>query len=390
MKLMLKKIGVFVMTVLIAFTSLGGGFKAYAAEEMNNKIETVVDAYMEAREKLLKNGNAKKLEKVAVVGIVEDEKEHRELLEELGIKLKHTDYEMEGIKDNETYVEVDVVEKLAYTKEGKKLECETVHTLVLMQDSSDNWWVASDSYLEEATEFASCAYVSSDGGIATFALSSAMIPTIVSVAETQVGYKEKASNSNLDSPTANAGNANYTKYGKWYGMNGQPWCAMFVSWCANQAGITQTMFPKYASCTTGMKYFKNNERFYKSIAYKGSYTPKAGDIFFTGPSEGESTHTGIVVSVSGTTMTIIDGNSDNQVRRRTMSIEDPSLLGFVTSCVHKSVQKYNVSYHWNACSICGSEMSLKTAHSFNSMGKCKLCPATKNSTAALSINLLME
>jgi hypothetical protein len=24
---------------------------------------------------------------------------------------------------------------------------------------------------------------------------------------------------------------NDTKYGKWYGLNNQPWCAMYVSWC---------------------------------------------------------------------------------------------------------------------------------------------------------------
>ena len=30
---------------------------------------------------------------------------------------------------------------------------------------------------------------------------------------------------------------NKTKYGKWYGMDGNPWCAMFVSWVYAQAEI---------------------------------------------------------------------------------------------------------------------------------------------------------
>lgn len=55
---------------------------------------------------------------------------------------------------------------------------------------------------------------------------------MVSVALAEVGYLEKKSASNLDSKTANAGSNNYTKYGKWYGLDGQPWCDMFVSWCA--------------------------------------------------------------------------------------------------------------------------------------------------------------
>ena len=385
MKLMLKKICVFAMALMIAFTNCGGGIKAYASESSYASIKTVVNAYMEAREKLLKNNNTKKLEKVAVAGIVEDEKSHRNMLDELGIKIKSIECDIENVEDNETYTEVNVAEALAYVKDGKKSKCEIMHTITLMKDANDDWMVVSDSYFEEVTEFISCSYVPEDGGVSTFAVSGTLVPTIVSVADTQVGYKEKASNSSLDSFTANAGSANYTKYGKWYGINPGAWCAMFVSWCANQAGISQTMLPKYASCDEGMKFFRNNGRFYKSSAYKGSYTPKAGDIFFTGPSQSDSTHTGIVVSVSGSTMTIIDGNSNDQVRKRTMSLTNSSLLGFATSCAHKTVQKYNTSYHWNACSVCGSQMSVKTSHSFNSTGKCKSCPATKTSTAAYQL-----
>jgi CHAP domain len=31
-------------------------------------------------------------------------------------------------------------------------------------------------------------------------------------------------------------NSNKQKYGSWYGMNAQPWCAMFVTWCFEQVG----------------------------------------------------------------------------------------------------------------------------------------------------------
>ena len=33
---------------------------------------------------------------------------------------------------------------------------------------------------------------------------------------------------------------NITPYGQWYGMNSEPWCAMFVSWCAHYAGVLNT------------------------------------------------------------------------------------------------------------------------------------------------------
>ena len=64
---------------------------------------------------------------------------------------------------------------------------------------------------------------------------------VIAVAVDQIGYKEKASNTSLDSKTANAGSANYTKYArdfdqkypKWYNgkKNGFAWCDMFVDWC---------------------------------------------------------------------------------------------------------------------------------------------------------------
>jgi hypothetical protein len=42
-------------------------------------------------------------------------------------------------------------------------------------------------------------------------------PAWLAKAETQIGYEEQP--------------VNRTKYGRHYGLNGNPWCAMFVSWC---------------------------------------------------------------------------------------------------------------------------------------------------------------
>ena len=53
---------------------------------------------------------------------------------------------------------------------------------------------------------------------------------VLRIAEAEVGYEEKASNSNLESKHVNSGKNNYTKYGAWYGDNGAYWCQQFVSW----------------------------------------------------------------------------------------------------------------------------------------------------------------
>ena len=61
--------------------------------------------------------------------------------------------------------------------------------------------------------------------------------SVIQIATNEVGYLEKASNSQLDSKTANAGKNNYTKYNRdynaWGGGGAQPmeWCASFLCWC---------------------------------------------------------------------------------------------------------------------------------------------------------------
>lgn len=108
---------------------------------------------------------------------------------------------------------------------------------------------------------------------------------------------------------------NLTKYGEWYNYNGQPWCAMFVSWCANEAGILYTsantngLVPKYCSVYLGMVWYQNQNRF----GAKGSYDPKFGDVLFL-KSSGAS-HTAIVVGYekSSNTLCTIEGNFSNKV-----------------------------------------------------------------------------
>ena len=130
-----------------------------------------------------------------------------------------------------------------------------------------------------------------------------MIEKLIAVAENEVGYIEKKSNAELNSKTANAGYNNYTKYGKWYGLNGQPWCAMFVSWCADQAGIGTDIIPRHASCPVGANWFKNRGQFIS----RGAAAPKRGDIIYF--SYGGDWHVGIVYQCDGSRVYTIEGNT---------------------------------------------------------------------------------
>lgn len=129
------------------------------------------------------------------------------------------------------------------------------------------------------------------------------INKLIQIAKNEIGYLEKASNSQLDSKTANAGENNYTKY--WRDIKpsyqGQPWCAVFVSWCFMEA-FGQEKAKKllkhwpYVYCPTLGNLFTKNAN------------PKIGDIviFYR---NGTFTHTGIVTAVIGDMFYTIEGNT---------------------------------------------------------------------------------
>lgn len=129
------------------------------------------------------------------------------------------------------------------------------------------------------------------------------IEKVILIAKNEEGYLEKKSNSQLDSKTANAGSANYTKY--WRDIKpdyqGQPWCAAFVSWCFMKA-FGQEKAEKllkhwpYVYCPTLGNLFTRNAN------------PKIGDvvIFYH---NGTFTHTGLVTAVIGDRFYTIEGNT---------------------------------------------------------------------------------
>ena len=74
-------------------------------------------------------------------------------------------------------------------------------------------------------------------GYPLFSDDTCTVEEFIDTALNEEGYQEKASNACLDDKDANAGSRNFTKYGKWYGNNGDYWCQQFVSWCAFTACV---------------------------------------------------------------------------------------------------------------------------------------------------------
>ncbi|MBQ6862690.1 MAG: InlB B-repeat-containing protein [Clostridia bacterium] len=154
---------------------------------------------------------------------------------------------------------------------------------------------------------------------------------IIGVAKTQLGYAE--------------GNNNDTKYGDWYGLPNNPWCAMFVSWCARQANIPTSTLPNSALANPSnfnLKYYSG-----------ASYTPQPGDLFFTT----SFSHVGLVYYLDGNYFYSLEGNYNDCVCsiRRKISDYYFSTPNYKESHVHSYSRNYESAHphkFFESCS-CG-------------------------------------
>jgi hypothetical protein len=107
---------------------------------------------------------------------------------------------------------------------------------------------------------------------------------------------------------------NETKYGKWSGVNFQPWCQSFVSWCAFTSGLDPKKYPKTASTLAAADFFKKNNRW----ADARNDDPTPGDwIYFDFPDDGVNriSHVGLCVKNNGDgTIQVIEGNTSGTAK----------------------------------------------------------------------------
>jgi uncharacterized protein YukE/cell wall-associated NlpC family hydrolase len=130
---------------------------------------------------------------------------------------------------------------------------------------------------------------------------------ILDTARGELGYQEGPGNANKYGPSA-------------------AWCSSFATWVWKQSGVDIPSLP-----FTGDVYNWGQER---GLAYGADSLGQArpGDVllFGTGPeSPSTSTHIGIVESVDGDQVTMIEGNSSDQVQRVTHTLSGDTFYGGV-------------------------------------------------------------
>ncbi len=170
--------------------------------------------------------------------------------------------------------------------------------------------------------------------------SNKQIEGLIAAAEGELGY---------------AAQGGWTKFGAWYapGLEYGAWCAMFVSWCADQAGIPTSIIAKqstvdvpfYAKNATVHYFFdpwlnsenQNVLRQYGIRCSRTEYTPQRGDLIFIHwdwPYENMTTtfsHIGIVCGVWNNRVYTIEGNSGTGVvRYKYYDLTDQQILCYAT------------------------------------------------------------
>ncbi len=126
------------------------------------------------------------------------------------------------------------------------------------------------------------------------------------------------------------GNEGGEKYWRWYGYT-EPvdWCACFVSWCADEAGlIEEGAVPRFSKCNEGIRWFQEKGRWITATEEELFKSKPGMIVFFDWEQDGISDHVGIVEVCTNGMVYTIEGNSGDECRSRYYLIESSEILGY--------------------------------------------------------------
>ena len=122
------------------------------------------------------------------------------------------------------------------------------------------------------------------------------------------------------------GNVGGSPYWSWYGYNDRvEWCAIFVSWCADQCGyLNAGVLPKTAGVRPYVDWFIERGQ------WQGKdYEPLPGDIiFFDWEGDGLADHVGIVEKYENGLVYTVEGNTGDKCAERRYTVGRDPIYGF--------------------------------------------------------------
>ena len=162
----------------------------------------------------------------------------------------------------------------------------------------------------------------SASGVAAATDGRAPAPGLRALAEArrQLGVKE-------DPPGSNR-----TPFGRWFGADGEPWCAIFLSYCFKVgAGVVLCAGDGGPGCSPlGCAYVPTLEDWLRATGQwlEPDAVARPGDIVVFNWDGGEADHAGLVASVApGGALRTIEGNCDDEVARRARTTADVEGFG---------------------------------------------------------------
>ena len=135
------------------------------------------------------------------------------------------------------------------------------------------------------------------------------------------------------------GNEGGERYWRWYGFAEHvDWCACFVSWCANEAGlIEEGAVPMFAEVNEGIRWFQAQGRWIDAAEEPG-FRPTPGTlIFFDWDEDSNADHVGVVERCKKGIIYTIEGNSNDSVLSNYYTQDNNIVLGFAIINVNKKL-----------------------------------------------------
>ena len=375
---------------------LNGNMQIHSSVMNELSARLVVNSYFSQRLAFL-NGTAIGIE-VVNPAVFTDEQAHKAQLEKECVTIISSSVVINSINCWSNMATATVTETATFHKNGETVVETILHEITMSCGSNNAVLIQSDSYMENSSAFKSGSYVSPEE-LAAAELNATAGGSGMCITTIAYGQKDTAYEDGED-----------PKYRQWcqvtYGNTGNindPWCAMFILWCAYHANVSTSVIPVYYGAATLKNHYNNNGQY----SSKSGYTPKVGDLIFINYDQSQDEdsnpntpqHVGLVRVVDAGGVWIVDGNWGNAVSYRYLPLTHTSILGYATPAYESQFHtttawNANALQHWRQCVNCGSDQSAKTGHTAASTWsydvsyhwhKCSVCGQGQLSKSAHTI-----